>query len=162
MVLLLGMVATISSCGSSQIVAEQHMVKDTVTVTITETLVDTLFKVLPDSSMIQMLIECDSVGQARLKQIVDYKSGERVKPPTLEIKNNILTAVAKVDSLEIYHTYKDKLKEVTKERIEIKTIVKEVNKLTRWQRWMCGLGHCALGAIVIGVIVFMFYLKFKR
>lgn len=154
--------ATISSCSTGRIVAEQHILKDTVTVIVTETLRDTLIQVLPDSSLVQMLIECDSLGQARLKQIIGYESGERVKPPDIDITDNVLTATAKVDSLSIYHTYKDKLKEVQKERTETKIIVKEVNKQTRWQRWMCGLGHCALGAIVIGIILIIFYLKFRR
>ena len=43
---------------------------DTVTTTtITETLHDTIITIQPDSSMIQALVECDSTGQAYLRQI---------------------------------------------------------------------------------------------
>jgi hypothetical protein len=72
---------------------------------VREVLRDTAFIVGADSAMIQALIECDSLGRARIREIAALKSGLHVAPPQIAINpNNILTATAQVDSFFIYAT----------------------------------------------------------
>lgn len=115
-----------------------------------EILRDTVVQVQPDSSLVRALVECDSVGQARLKELIDIESGRNVKPPSLHLEDNILTAKAEVDSMAIYMTYKERYKEA--QRVETITNTIEVNRLTRWQRWMTTLGTITLGAIASAII----------
>lgn len=129
-------------------VAVQQQTADTVLVT--ETLRDTVVTVEADSSMIRALIECDSLGQAHLKQVLKYQAGERAKPPDIKIKDNVLTATTTIDSMSIHLALKDKYKEVRKAETITKVI--EVNKLTRWQNMMCTLGHISLGAIGLFIL----------
>lgn len=140
-----------TNCRTVRVVAQSEVKSDTVIVV--ETLRDTLIRVDADSSMIQALIECDSLGRTHLKQLVSYQAGDRLKPPEITIKDNIITASARVDSLNIYLQLKDRYKEVRK--AEIITKVVEVNKLTRWQRFIYTLGCVALGAVVVwcGVVI---------
>lgn len=126
------------------------------TVIIKEVLRDTVIEIRADQSMIQALVECDSMGQAHIKKLLDYNAGERLKPPELEIKNNIITSIAKIDSTEIYLTLRDRHKESMKSVEIINTV--EVNRLTAWQKWMCTLGHIVLGVSIafIGINVIKF------
>lgn len=77
------------------------------TTTIVETLHDTVVTLAPDSAMLQALIECDSTGQAYLKEIEQLRVGAKLHQ-TLSLQNNLLTAAAHIDSMEIYLTYKDR------------------------------------------------------
>ena len=65
------------------------------TITVTETIRDTVIQVQPDSSIVQALIKCDSTGRARLEEIRTLKESARVRQ-TLELKDNRLTAKAVV------------------------------------------------------------------
>ncbi len=121
-----------------------------------EILRDTVVRVERDSSLVRALIECDSLGQARIKELVEIQSGLNVAPPSLELKDNILTSSAQVDSMAIYLTLKDRYTEHKQVEIIERVETIEVNYLTRWQKWMCALGHIALGFIVgfIGLAIF--------
>ncbi|MFI3322093.1 MAG: hypothetical protein R3Y50_06165 [Rikenellaceae bacterium] len=126
------------------------------TVKVVETLRDTVVRVEADSSLIRALIECDSVGEARLKDLIEIESGRNLKPPSLQLENNILTAKVNIDSMDIYLTYKERYKEA--QRVETITKTIEVNRLTRWQKWMTTLGTVALGAIVAFIAITIFKL----
>ena len=80
--------------------------------TITEVQHDTIVTVQPDTSMLQALIECDSTGQAYLREINQLKSSSYLHQ-SLNLTNNILTATAAVDSMDIYLTYKDRYQTTT-------------------------------------------------
>lgn len=153
MIALLQMVVVllISSCAGTKIVAEQQVFRDTVIVK--EIIRDTIVSVVADSSMLQMLIECDSLGQAHLTQLLHYQAGDKLKPPNLKIKDNVITAIAEVDSMSIYLQLKDKYKEVRRAETTTKTV--EINRLTKWQKMMCTLGYISLGAIIawLGLII---------
>ena len=100
------------------------------TVTITETVRDTIIQVQPDSSIVQALIKCDSTGRARLEEIRTLKESARVQQ-TLTLKDNKLTARANVDSMGIYLTYRERNKEEQKVQTIETVIEKEVNVL-KW------------------------------
>lgn len=102
-----------------------------------------------DSAMLRALIECDSLGQAHIRQLLEYQAGQRVWPPQIEIRDNVMTATARVDSLAIYLALKDRYTEKVSRtnRTEIRTV--EVNRLNGWQKFWCRLGQILFTAGVI-------------
>ena len=109
------------------------------TVTVTETIRDTIIQVQPDSSIIQALIKCDSTGRARLDEIRTLKESARVQQ-TLALKDNRLTAKAVVDSMGIFLTYKERYREDQKVQVVETVIEKEVNVLKWWQKVLMTIG----------------------
>lgn len=155
---LLAIVFILSSCSSVRPITVSTTQKDSIY--IKEVLRDTIVRVETDSSMIQALIECDSLGRAHLKQLISYVNGERLNPPTIVIKDNILTSTVKTDSLAIYLALKDTYKTDVKVRTETKIV--EVNILTWWQRYWIKSGKIVTGTILIMVILFVVKLCIKR
>ncbi len=115
------------------------------TVTITETVRDTIIQVQPDSSIVQALIKCDSTGRARLEEIRTLKESSRIQQ-SLALKDNKLTAKAVVDSLGIYLAYKERHKEEQQVRTIESVIEKEVNILKWWQKALMAIG---VGTMII-------------
>lgn len=110
-------------------------------VLIVETVRDTVIKTEADSSLIRALIDCDSLGRASIKKLLEYQAGERLKPPRVDIDdNNILTATASVDSLKIYLVLKDRYEKHTTDKVQIVEKTVEVNRLTWWQKLWVKLG----------------------
>ncbi len=115
---------------------------------------DTIIQVQPDSSMIRALIQCDSTGRARLQEIQTLRESVRLQqsisidPDPQPYKPTILTVQAKVDSMGIYLKYKERFKEETKTEIRETVIEKEVNVLTKMQRFLMDLGVFTLILIV--------------
>lgn len=106
----------------------------------------------PDSSMLKALLECDSLGQVRLRELIEVKAGKRMLPPTIKISNNnTLEVQASVDSMAIYLKLKDRHVEHTLS--EKTTQIIEVNKLTLFQKITCNIGLLALGIIGCAVSV---------
>lgn len=123
------------------------------TITVTETIKDTIVQVQPDSSIIQALIRCDSTGRARLEGIRTLKESARIQQ-TLALKSNRLTSRTVVDSMGIYLTYKERYQEEQKVQLVETVIEKEVNVLKWWQKalmWGC----------VVVVTVFQLFLPFR-
>lgn len=131
------------------------------TITVTETIRDTIIQVQPDSSIIQALIKCDSTGRARLEEIRTLRESARIQqsislmelvydsladvhsnPSDLHHKApaSVLTITSKVDSLGIYLQYKERYKEELKAKTIETVIEKEVNVLKWWQKSLMALG----------------------
>ena len=108
-------------------------------VTITETIKDTVIQVQPDSSIVQALIRCDSTGRARLEEIRTLKESARVRQ-TMALKDNRLTAKTVVDSMGIYLTYKERHKEEQKIQVVETVTEKEINVLKWWQKALMLIG----------------------
>ena len=113
---------------------------------VKEVVRDTVIQVQPDSSILQALIQCDSTGRARLQEIKILKESARLQqsikmePDPLPYQPTVITLKAKVDSMGIYLTYKDRFKEAVETR-EIETIIeKEVNILHWWQKLLMWIG----------------------
>jgi len=125
------------------------------TVTVTETIRDTIIQVQPDSSIVQALIKCDSTGRARLDEIRTLKESARVQQ-TLALKDNRLTAKAVVDSMGIFLTYKERYREDQKVQVVETVIEKEVNVLKWWQKFLMWTGIVAVSVFLLFLIVRIF------
>lgn len=130
-------------------------------VVIVERIRDTVVTVGADSSMMRALLECDSLGQVRLKELLDYRTGQRLQPPAIYIRDNVLTAAAKVDSTAIYMQLKDRLETRSTRHDQTTTITVEVNKLTWWQTLWLTLGKLmtAFAALWIGLSLILRFCK---
>lgn len=137
-------------CGSKRIATEIRVTR-TDSVRVVETLRDTAVTVQADSSLIRALIECDSLGQAHLRQLEEYRAGERLPPPRVDIDNNVLTATAHIDSMSIYLQLKDRYKEAV--QTDKRTVYKTefVNRLTGWQRFWMRVGQIMAAAAAVVV-----------
>ncbi len=107
---------------------------------VVETLRDTVVRIEADSSLLRALVECDSLGQAHLRALLDYQAGERLNPPQVAIRDNVLTATAEVDSLSIYLRLKDRYEERFRRDQERETVYVETHKLTWFQTLFYRLG----------------------
>jgi len=109
-------------------------------------------QVEPDTALIKAFLECDSVGNVLLKQIAAYKAGTHVQPPQIDIRDNVLTATAKVDSFGIFMTFRERYVERTDfmENQEKETVY--VNRLTGWQKFRVCLGNCVLVGVPIYIV----------
>lgn len=121
------------------------------------TLRDTTVVVERDSSYLQALIECDSLGNAYLKQILQIKEGNRARVPVISIEpiptGNVLNVECECDSLGIYLAMY-KIKESEREvKIEKEMVKVEVNRLSWWQKTQLYAFRFLL--IIIGIIVFI-------
>lgn len=122
------------------------------TVTITETIRDTIIQVQPDSSIVQALIRCDSTGRARLEEIRTFKESSRVKQ-TLALEDNKLTAKTVVDSVEIFLTYKERYREEQKIQVVETVTEKEINVLKWWQKALMWVGIISIVLSALSIIV---------
>lgn len=116
---------------------------------------DTILKFEADSSMIKALIECDSTGEAHLKELITLKSGHRLSVPMLTLKNNILTSSTTIDSMNIYLELKERHQKEFKTKETVRFI--ETNKLTWWQMLWIKIGK--ISAIITTIIIIIGLLK---
>lgn len=142
------------SCSSSKPAANESSTK---TVTITETLHDTVFKIEKDSSSYRALLACQN-GKVVVTNVAQAESGRSLKSPKVRIENNKLYVDCKLKEQELYAFWKSKqVKEV-----EIKTIriTKYINQLTFWQKLQIWLWRIFL--MVLGYFAIRFALRFYR
>lgn len=127
------------------------------TVTVTETVRDTVVQVRPDSSIVRALIRCDSTGRARLEEIRMLRESSRlqqtlaVESPAEPYQPTAVTVKAVVDSMGIYLTLRERHREEQQTRTVETVVEKEVNVLRWWQSvlmWMGGANLILLAAIV--------------
>lgn len=144
------------------------------TVTITETVRDTVIQVQPDSSIVQALIRCDSTGRARLDEIRTLRESARIQQRISlmeldydsladarsnssglqhKVPASVLTITSIVDSLGIYLQYKERYKEEQKAMTIETTIEKEVNVLKWWQKALMWTGVTAVSIFLLFLMV---------
>ncbi len=129
-------------------------------ITVKETVRDTFIDVRSDSSSIAALLECDSLGQVRLKQLQDIKTGSKLKPPILALNNNILAAKCEVDSYLVYLSLKDIYTSDSSVNVEIKEI--PINHLTGWQWYQVWMGRIFMFFLGVGLVWLIFkIIKYK-
>lgn len=125
-----------------------------------ETVRDTVVKVQKDSAMVRALLECDSLGKVRVKQLLDYRAGDRMKVPIPSIDDNVLTVWSFSDSLDIYLKLKDRYEKHMRDYSTDTVQPVEVNRLTWWQTLWIGTGKTLAGLFGLGLIIKLLKPKF--
>lgn len=118
-----------------------------VPVTSTKTIIDTIVKVQPDSSMFMALFECDSLNRVRIKELEQYKGKEASQ--NVEFKDNRLTVETRWKT-----QYIDRIKEVhdTTTVIQEVEVVKTVKHIPTLFWWTFGIAIVAI--LYLGFKVF--------
>ena len=150
----------LSACGRKIItpaIIEKTIVKDS----IVERVRDSVVTIPPDSAWIKALLECDSLGQVHLKQLLSYKSGANINPPVVTVKENVLTALSKTDSINIYLRIKDRYQYATTDNTKYEKEIIEVNRLTKWQGFQIILGKI-FAILLLLLLGFGAYKTYKK
>ena len=150
-------VGALALCGCSPKMYPHRTESTEHTVTVTESVRDTVVQVRPDSSIVRALIRCDSTGRARLEEIRMLRESSRlqqtltVESPAEPYQPTAVTVRAVVDSMGIYLTLRERHREDQQTRTVETVVEKEVNVLRWWQTtlmWMGGVTLILLAAIV--------------
>lgn len=156
-------VLTLTSCSMNKRIAKCKelivQVTDTVTNTVVEvseieTFVDIPYYIPADTSAwVKALIECDSLGQARIKELTQNK-GNRSSVKA-SIKNNVLLAQSNCEA--ITDSLKAVIKNTTTKKVETKTIVQPCpeNKLSWWAKFKLNYGGYAIIGWLLLVLFFI-------
>lgn len=125
------------------------------TVTVTETVRDTVVQVQPDSSIVRALIRCDSTGRARLEEIRMLRESSRLQQtltmdsPAEAYQPTAVTVKAVVDSMGIYLTLRERHREERQFRTVETVVEKEVNVLRWWQTALMWMGVLSIVLLLI-------------
>ncbi|KOP39212.1 hypothetical protein DBB36_02205 [Flavobacterium sp. WLB] len=138
------------SCRSPKPIENENKVQ---TITITETLHDTVFKIAKDSSSYNALLDCIN-GKVVLKNVIQAEPGRTLKSPRVRLDNNKLSVDCDLKEQELYAFWKSKqVKDVQEKTI---TITKFVNYLTFWQKVQISLGRFFLIALIFLLLRFVY------
>ncbi|WP_347049408.1 hypothetical protein [Flavobacterium olei] len=142
LVFLFFSVLVLVSCKSPKPVLSEEKTK---TITIKETVHDTVFKIQKDSSSFKALLECQN-GKVVVKNVTQAEPGRKLKSPKVRLENNKLNVDCELKEQELYARWKSQQKNET----EVKTIntTKFVNYLTFWQKVQIWLGRIFLVVLV--------------
>lgn len=141
----------LAACHAPRIVTAESRQTQTDSVVVRELIRDTTVVVAADSSMIAALVECDSLGRAYIRELTAYRSGERLKPPKITLKDNIFTATATADSLNIKIQLLERQLEKYKTDSNVRVEFVEVNRLSWWQQLWIKIGKAA--AVLITLLI---------
>lgn len=155
---LISAIALCMACCARPPVRSQIERVTTDTTVIVETLRDTVIRLEADSSMMRALLACDSLGQVHIRQLLEWRGGDKLKPPEFKIKDNILDIKAIIEAYNKVIQIKEK--QITQlknsSRQEVRYI--EVNRLNSWQNFIQILGYTLGGLLVLITI----YTSIKR
>jgi hypothetical protein len=132
---------------------ETFVQHDTIT-----TVKDSLIPLPADSGLIRALLECQE-GKVVIKQIEEIKPGKKVVP-FIDLKNNILTTGARIDSTSVYFAWKEN--HIRESNVQFKTIEKPVYKVTGFQNFLIWSGGIAWSILVILIGSFLIGTFIKR
>lgn len=119
---------------------------------------DSLILLPADSGLIRALLECRE-GKVVIRQIEEIKPGKRVVP-YIELKNNVLTTGAKIDSSSIYFAWKET--HIRETNVQVKVIEKPVYTVTGFRNfliWSGGIAWSILLALIGFALVKAFIKK---
>jgi len=150
--LIITLVILVTSCSKNHVPTVARA--DTVIRTVIEEKVRDTTIYLNDSSGITALLECDSLGRVRIKQITDYYAGQFVKPKIV-IKDNYLQADCTIDSAKVYVSWKEK--HVTSTTSTSQTVIVKENYLTGWQWFQLWTGKILIILILVLLVLFIGY-----
>lgn len=150
--ILFAVILLLTSCGTAR-VQKSTQTQAIDSALIVETTRDTVVRLKSDSAMIRALLECDSLGQVRMRELLEYQAGDRLKPPQLQLDNNVLTATAEIDSLSIYMQLRDRYEKHVSKKDKTETVIVEVNRLTWWQTLWVTTGKILAAALALWIAI---------
>jgi len=123
------------------------------------TVKDSLIPLPADSGLIRALLECRE-GKVVIRQIEEIKSGKKIVP-FIDLKNNVLTTGARIDSSSFYFAWKET--HIRQSKIQVKTIEKPVYKVTGFQNFLIWSGGIAWSILLafIGFALVKAFIKKK-
>lgn len=136
---------------SPRVVSTTEIIRDTTTVTHVKHIRDTIVTVEADSSIIRMLLECDSLNQVRIKSILDSKGGRSIRLPDISLDNNVITAKAVVPATDHVLRVTDTRHDIRSHLATQQKLVVEINKLRLYQKILMSLGVVFILIIIIKI-----------
>ena len=120
---------------------------------------DSLIPLLADSGLIRALLECRE-GKVVIRQIEEIKPGKKVIP-FIDLKNNILTTGARIDSSSVYFAWKET--HIRETKVQVKVIEKPVYTVTGFRNFLIWSGGIAWSIllVLIGFVLFKAFIKKK-
>ena len=106
---------------------------------------DSLIPLPPDSGLIRALLECRE-GKVVIRQIEEIKPGKRVVP-FIDLKNNVLTTGARIDSSSIYFSWKET--HIRETKVQVKVIEKPVYTVTGFRNFLIWSGGIAWSILLV-------------
>lgn len=141
---------TLLSCKSNSV-----PLQTTKTVTIKETVHDTVFKIEKDNSYYQALLECQN-GKVIIKTKSEKPSKNgKLEPPVVNVTDNKLTVDCNLKEQELYAKWKS---QQIKEIVEVPVPVEK--KLSNWQSFQIWCGRLFL--LLFALFCLGVYLKLKK
>jgi len=141
--LILILVVSLSGCISEQRCLQRYPpaeFTDTFVQHDTVTFVkDSLIPLPADSGLIRALLECQN-GKVVIREIEEIKAEKKVVP-FIDLRNNVLTTGARIDSSSIYFAWKET--HILEGKTQVKTIEKTVYKVTGFQNFLIWSGGIA-------------------
>ena len=113
---------------------------------------DSLIPLPADSGLIRALLECRE-GKVVIRQIEEIRPGKKIIP-FIDLKNNVLTTGAKIDSSSIYFAWKET--HIRESKIQLKVIEKPVYKVTGFQNFLIWSGiivWCILLLFIVAALI---------
>lgn len=105
----------------------------------TERTIDSIAQIVPDSALIRALLECDSLGQVRIRDL--YSENGRLVRLNMQLRDNLLELQARGES---QHRVRETFRTDTLyKEVEVPVIVKEPviqYRLRWWQKWLVWIG----------------------
>jgi hypothetical protein len=120
---------------------------------------DSLIPLPADSGLIRALLECRE-GKVVIRQIEEIKPGKRIVP-FIDLKNNVLTTGAKIDSSSIYFAWKET--HIRETKVQVKVIEKPVYTVTGFRNFLSWSGGIAWSIllILVGINLIQRFIKKK-
>ncbi|MEI7663924.1 MAG: hypothetical protein WCK34_17080 [Bacteroidota bacterium] len=120
---------------------------------------DSLIPLSPDSGLIRALLECRE-GKVVIRQIDEIKPGKKVVP-FIDLRNNVLTTGARVDSSSVYFAWKET--HIRETKLQMKVIEKPVYTVTGFRNFLSWSGGIAWSILLmlIGFLLVRTFIKKK-
>lgn len=105
-----------------------------------------------DSAAIKAMVKCPPSGIINVPEIVKKSKNATVKAG---IKNNLLYANCKCDSVEAKLKYQEKLTEIYKNHVTLSNEVKvvEIEKIPKWAQYLMWIGVAAILGWIIKLVI---------
>jgi hypothetical protein len=108
---------------------------------------DSLVILPPDSSLIEMLLKCDSIGRVSIESM-RQKDGTRIKTKIV-FKDNILKLTSLNDSIQVLNKIISKYKETSADSSFISQATITINKCESWWHTLFMWWFCLTFTIII-------------